>query len=152
MIKFIGPFPAKVEKASRKLILVCDPNSGGDPCVERILSKIAFRAFRRPVPKTEIAGLMRFVRLAQADGQSTEQGIQLALQAILVSPHFLFRIERDAPGDPSRVHPVSEFELASRLSYFLWSSMPDDRLLSLAQAGKLRASMDAEIRRMLADA
>ncbi len=152
MIKFVGPYPAKVEKASRRLILVCDPETGGDPCVKRILSKAAYRAYRRPVTKSEIDGLMNFVRLAQAEGQSAEQGIQLALQAILVSPHFLFRIERDPPGDRSQIHPVSEFELASRLSYFLWSSMPDDRLLSLAESGKLRASMDAEIKRMLADA
>jgi hypothetical protein len=92
--------------------------------------------------------------MARADGLSPERGLQLALQAMLVSPHFLFRIERDArPTDPSAVHPVSEFEFASRLSYFLWSSMPDDELLSLAEAGRLRepGTLRAQISRMLAD-
>jgi hypothetical protein len=94
------------------------------------------------------------VTLARAEGQSIEQGIQLAIQAMLVSPHFLFRIERDPnPADPSLVHPISDIELASRLSYFLWSSMPDDELLKLAEAGKLRGAgvLDAQVRRMLAD-
>ena len=73
---------------------------------------------------------------------------------MLVSPHFLFRIERDPnPTDPAKVHPISDVELASRLSYFLWSSMPDDELLGLAEAGKLRAPgmLDAQVKRMLAD-
>ena len=102
----------------------------------------------------EVAALTKFVALAKADGQSVEQGIQLAIQAMLVSPHFLFRIERDAnPTDPTKVHPISEVELASRLSYFLWSSMPDDELLALAEAGKLRTpgTLDAQVKRMLAD-
>lgn len=151
MIKFVGPFPANVEKASRKKILICDPNKGGNACVDQLLTKLAHRAFRRPVTRAEVAGLMKFVQLAKADGQSTEQGLQLAIQAILVSPHFLFRIERDPAGDPLKAHPVTELELASRLSYFLWSSMPDDELLGLAETGKLRASMEPQIKRMLAD-
>ena len=92
--------------------------------------------------------------MARAEGQTVEQGIQLAIQAMLVSPHFLFRIERDpAPTDPAQVHKISDLELASRLSYFLWSSMPDDELLALAEAGKLRAPgvLDAQVKRMLAD-
>ena len=92
--------------------------------------------------------------LAKSEGESTEQGIQLAIQAMLVSPNFLFRIEHDSnPTDPTRVHPVSDVELASRLSYFLWSSMPDEELLSLAEAGKLHdpATVDAQVKRMLAD-
>jgi hypothetical protein len=151
MIKFVGPFPAKVEKASRKKILICDPNTGGNACVEQILSKLAHRAFRRPVAKAEVAGLMKFVAMSKAEGQSNEQALQLAIQAMLVSPHFLFRVEHDPAGDPNRVHPVTDLELASRLSYFLWSSMPDDELLSLAESGKLRGAMDAQIKRMFAD-
>jgi hypothetical protein len=92
--------------------------------------------------------------MAKANGQTVEQGIQLALQAMLVSPNFLFRIEHDAsPTDPAKVHPVTDVELASRLSYFLWSSMPDDQLLSAAEAGKLRApgDLDAQVKRMIAD-
>ena len=130
--------PSKVEKASRKKILICDPNSGA-ACVDKILSTLARRAYRRPVTQAEVASLIKFVNMAKAEGQTTEQGIQLAIQAMLVSPHFLFRIERDPyPTDPAKVHNISDIELASRLSYFLWSSMPDDELLGLAEAGKLR--------------
>ncbi|HYL73632.1 MAG TPA: DUF1592 domain-containing protein [Bryobacteraceae bacterium] len=148
-IKFIGPFPTNVEKASRKKILICDPNSG-TACVDRILSTLARRAYRRPVSRMEVASLVKFVDLARKDNESVEQGIQLAIQAMLVSPNFLFRIERDPA---SKAHPVSEFELASRLSYFLWSSMPDDELLHLAEARKLRAPgvLDAQVKRILAD-
>jgi len=153
MMTFIGPFPSHVERASRKKILFCDPNSGA-ACVEKIVSALARRAWRRPVPRTEVRSLLRFVQMAKAENQTVEQGIQLTLQAMLVSPHFLFRIERDPdPNDPARMHRISEIELASRLSYFLWSSMPDDELLSLAETGKLRSPgvVDAQIKRMLAD-
>jgi hypothetical protein len=147
---FIGPYPAKVEKASRKKILICDPNSG-QACVEKIVATLARRAYRRPVTAKEVASLMRFTALAKAEGQTTEQGIQLALQAMLVSPNFLFRIEHDPKT--AEAHPVSDLELASRLSYFLWSSMPDEELLTLAEAGKLRTpgTLDAQVKRMLAD-
>jgi cytochrome c553 len=150
MITFIGPYPAKVEKASRKKILICDPASGA-ACVEKIVAALARRAYRRPVTPRETAQLLRFVSLARAEGQSVEQGIQLAIQAMLVSPHFLFRIERDPAA--AGAHPVSEFELASRLSYFLWSTMPDEELLKLAEARKLRApgTLAAQVERMLRD-
>ncbi len=154
MMTFIGPFPARVEKESRKKILICDPATGA-ACVDRILTALARRAWRRPVTRSEAASLAKLVRMARAEGQSPEQGIQLALQAMLVSPHFLFRIERDPdPTDAARVHRVADIELASRLSYFLWSSMPDDELLGLAEAGKLRAPavLDGQVKRMLADA
>jgi mono/diheme cytochrome c family protein len=151
-IKFIGPYPANVEKASRKKILICDPNSGA-ACVDKIISTLARRAYRRPVTRAEVASLLKFVELAKADRQSVEQGIALAIQAMLVSPNFLFRIERDSTPSASKIHQVSEFELASRLSYFLWSSTPDDVLLDLAEAGKLRTPtvLDAQVKRMLAD-
>jgi cytochrome c553 len=152
-ITFLGPYPSKMEKASRKKILICDPNSG-PACVERIVAALARRAYRRPVTPREVASLMRFPALAKSEGESPEQGIQLAIQAMLVSPNFLFRIEHDPnPTDPARVHPVSDFELASRLSYFLWSSMPDEELLTLAESGKLHepATVDAQVKRMLAD-
>jgi hypothetical protein len=152
-ITFVGPYPSNVEKASRKKILICDPKSG-QACVDKIIGTLAHHAYRRPVTPVEIAALTKFVGMAKAEGQSVEQGIQLAIQAMLVSPHFLFRIERDAnPTDPTKVHPISEIELASRLSYFLWSSMPDDELLALAEAGKLRTpgTLDAQVKRMLAD-
>src|SRR5262249_49928558 len=142
-----------VEKASRKKILICDPNSG-PACVERIVSAVARRAYRRAVTQPEVASLMKVGRLAKADGQDTEQGNQLALQAMLVSPNFLFRIEHDAaPTDATKVHAVSDIELASRLSYFLWSSVPDDELMSLGEAGRLHNPevLRAQVKRMLAD-
>jgi hypothetical protein len=152
-IVFVGPFPSKVERLSRKKIFICDPNSGA-ACVEKIVANLAEHAYRRPVTKAETAALLKFVDMARREGQSTEQGIQLAIEAMLVSPHFLFRIEHDPdPLDAARTHAVSDFELASRLSYFLWSSMPDDELLNLARAGQLRApgTLDAQIKRLLAD-
>lgn len=152
-IVFIGPYRPKAEPASRGKILVCDPRAG-QSCVDRILTRLARRAYRRPVTRAEVAALNRFVALAQAEGQTVEQGLQLALQAMLVSPNFLFRIERDPdPADASRAHRINDFELASRLSYFLWSSMPDDELFDLAGAGKLKVPsvLDAQVKRMLAD-
>ncbi len=99
-----------------------------------------------------MAELAKFVDEAKADGQTVEQGLELAIEAMLVSPNFLFRIEHDAhPTDARRAHPVSDVELASRLSYFLWSSMPDDELMALAEAGRLRPALDAQVKRMLAD-
>ena len=151
---FVGPYASKVEKASRKKILICDVKTGGQACVEKIVANLAHHAYRRPVGKQEVAALMKFVAMAKAQGQSTEQGIQLALEAMLVSPEFLFRVEKDPnPTDPEKVHRVSDLELASRLSYFLWSSMPDDELLGLAEAGKLKdaAVLDAQVKRMMTD-
>jgi len=152
-IIFTGPFKSTVDKPSRKQILICDPASGR-ACVERILSTLARRAYRRPVTQRDVASLVHFLDLAQQEGQTVEQGLQLAIEAMLVSPNFLFRVEHDAnPRDASAVHPVTDFELASRLSYFLWSSMPDDTLLDLADAGKLHdlVVLDQQVKRMLAD-
>jgi hypothetical protein len=150
-ITFVGPYAAAVEKPSRKKVLICDPKTG-QACVDRILSTLAHRAYRRPVTTAEVAALAKFVAMAKADGQSVEQGIQLAIQAMLVSPNFLFRIEHDPnPTGAVKVHPISDVELASRLSYFLWSSMPDDDLLALAESGRLRGQLDAQVKRMLAD-
>ncbi|MEO8593857.1 MAG: DUF1592 domain-containing protein [Candidatus Solibacter sp.] len=151
-ITFVGPYAPKTPPASRAKVFICDPATGGNACVDKIVSNLAHHAWRRPVTKTETASLMKFVGLAKAQGQSTEQGIRLALQAILVSPYFLFRIEHDPnPLDAAKSHPITDLELASRLSYFLWSSMPDDQLLGLAEAGKLRSELDAQVKRMLAD-
>jgi hypothetical protein len=151
-IVFTGPYPSDVEKESRARILTCDPESGR-ACVERILADLARRAYRRPPTEDDVHALVRFVDLTTSNGGSVEDGIQLAIQAVLVSPHFLFRIERDPdPLDPT-VHEVSPFELASRLSYFLWSSMPDDELFALAESGRLRDAevLEAQVDRMLAD-
>ncbi len=123
-------------------------------CVEKIVTNLAHHAYRRPVTKAEVASLMKFVAMAKASGQSTEQGIQLALEAMLVSPEFLFRIERDPnPTDPEKIHRISDVEFATRLSYFLWSSMPDDELLGFAEANKLHdpAVLDPQVKRMMTD-
>jgi hypothetical protein len=115
---------------------------------------LARRAYRRPVSDAEVAALTGFVDLARSDGQSVERGLALAIQALLVSPHFLFHVERDPdPNDATQVHPVTDLELASRLSYFLWRSMPDEELLGLAEHGALGKPgvLEAQVRRMLAD-
>ena len=151
-IVFIGPFSPNAEKASRKKVLSCDPASGRR-CVERIVADLATRAYRRPATPREIDSLMRFVELGSR-GRTVEHGIQLAIQGMLISPNFLFRIERDSnPRDPRAVHTLTPHELASRLSYFLWSSMPDDELMALAASGRLadRKILDAQVNRMLAD-
>jgi mono/diheme cytochrome c family protein len=150
---FVGPFKAVTDPASRGRILICDPNSGA-ACVDKIVANLAHHAYRRPVTKLDVASLVKFVGIAKAHGQSVEQGVQLALQAMLVSPNFLFHIEHDPSlTDPTAVRNISDVELASRLSYFLWSSMPDDELLGLAEAGKLRAPgvLDAQVKRLLGD-
>jgi len=152
-VTFVGPFPSDREPPSRKKILICDPESGA-ACVERIISRLARRAYRRPVTEREVDDLLNFVDLAKAEGLSVEQGVQLSIQAMLASPHFLFRIERDAdPTDPTAMHRISELELASRLSYFLWSSMPDEELLTLAEQGELSepAAFKQQLARMLDD-
>lgn len=152
-ITFVGPFATAEKPASRKKILTCEPGTG-KACVNEIISRLARRAYRRPVTETEVNQLGRFFDLAVGEGMSPEQGIQLSIQAMLVSPNFLFRIERDPnPTDPDRHHKVSDIELASRLSYFIWNSMPDEELLTLAEAGKLSepATLKAQVDRLLAD-
>jgi len=151
-VMVVGPFAGTGERASRKSILRCDPKTG-PACVEKIVSTLARRAYRRPVTAAETASLVRFVNEARRKGHSAEYGIRTALVAMLVSPHFLFRIERDDPRDPTKVHRISDIELASRLSYFLWRSMPDEELLGLAEAGKLRDKtvLRAQVKRLIDD-
>jgi hypothetical protein len=112
------------------------------------------RAFRRPATDDEVERLTRLVLAVTKGGDSFERGIQVAVEAVLVSPHFLFRIEIDPePLNPQAIHAINEYELATRLSYFLWSSMPDDELLRLAHEGALRkeGNLAAQVRRMLKD-
>lgn len=117
-----------------------------------IVGEFARRAYRRPVKADEVEGLLRLYAAAQADGDDFEESVKLALHTVLVSPHFLFREElQPEPGNADAVHPVSEFALASRLSYFLWSTMPDETLFHLAERGGLRAQLEAQVRRMLTD-
>ena len=152
-----GPLdgPPPDPPASHKKILFCQPTHGQErECAEKILSRFASRAFRRPASADEVSRLVKFVDLARSNGESFERGIQLGVQAMLVSPYFLFRVEQDPqPGDGGAdgVHSINEYELATRLSYFLFSSMPDDELFHDAYKGRLRKNLHAEVARMLKD-
>ena len=120
---------------------------------EQVLRKLATRAFRRPATDDEVARLVTLARSVRSEGGTYEQGIQLALQAVLCSPHFLFRSEPDLEGQSDKPRDLNDYELATRLSYFLWSSMPDDELFALAESGKLKSAevLEQQVRRMLAD-
>lgn len=150
-----GPPPELPE--SHKKILFCQPSQGHErDCAEKILSRFASRAFRRPASADEVNRLVKFVDLARENGESFERGVQLAVAAVLVSPQFLFRVEQDPkPGeggaDADGIHLIDEFELATRLSYFLWSSMPDDELFHEAFKGRLRKNLRQQVGRMLKD-
>jgi hypothetical protein len=156
-ISISGPFgnPKPGDTPSRKKIFTCYPASATEeePCATNILRSLARRAYRRPVAEADVEPLVELYRQGRTDGDF-ETGMQLALQGLLVSTEFLFRLEPDPPGLPSgSVYPVSQLELASRLSFFLWSSIPDEELLSLAEEGKLKdtAVLEQQVRRMLAD-
>jgi uncharacterized protein DUF1592/uncharacterized protein DUF1588/uncharacterized protein DUF1587/uncharacterized protein DUF1595/uncharacterized protein DUF1585 len=156
-ITISGPFnPTGVsDTPTRRRLLVCRAAKTQDEaaCARQIVSTLARRAYRRPVTSADLSPLMSFYDSGRREG-GFERGIELAVRAVLVSPQFLFRIERDpagvAPGTPYR---ISDLELASRLSFFLWSSIPDDELLEAAARGQLRNTsvLDAQVRRMLAD-
>ena len=153
-----GPFnPLKppVPESYRR-VFVCGhaPGQHTPECARTNLAHLARLAYRRPVAPAEVERVANLVASAQKEGMTFDQSMRIGLEAILVSPNFLFRIERDPrPEDPAAIHPVNEYELASRLSYFLWSSMPDERLLDLAGQNQLRepAVLKAEVTRMLAD-
>jgi mono/diheme cytochrome c family protein len=157
------PSPGQEKPESHRRIIFREPTSPGDypDAARAILERFATRAYRRPVTRPELERLLSLVELALADGDRFERGIQLAVKAVLVSPHFLFRVELDnrprglAAGAPGQhgVETIGEFELASRLSYFLWSTMPDETLFRLAGDGKLRSPevLAGQVRRMLVD-
>lgn len=152
-----GPFEQETGPAadSLKQIFVCGHATGKHTadCPRRILSSFAPRAFRRPVSAKELDPFLSVYALVRKQGDSFEEGIAAAIEGILVSPHFLFRIESHRTQTASGMAPLSDFELASRLSYFLWSSMPDAELLRMAGQGRLRqpATLTAQVRRMLKD-
>lgn len=140
---------------SRQHIFVCRPGNAGeeDACAKRIVSALARRAYRRPVTDADVQKPFRFFKEARAAG-SFDDGIEMALRAVLVSPEFLFRVEQDPVGiAPKTSYPISDLALATRLSFFLWSSIPDDELLTVAEKGTLRnpAVLEKQVRRMLAD-
>jgi hypothetical protein len=150
-----GPYGGQVpaDSPSRQLLFVCRPAGAADelPCATKILSRLARRAYRRSADHQDVETLLSFYKRARAAG-SFDDGIRAALERVLVSPDFLFRIEADPAGAGS-VYRISDVELASRLSFFLWSSIPDDALLDLAIHGKLHepAVLDQQVSRMFAD-
>ena len=143
------------ETATRRRIFVCRPAAAEEEerCADEILGTLARRAFRRPVTALDVDVLRAFYAEGRREG-GFDAGIQRAIESLLVDPEFLFRIERDPPGvEPGAPYRLSAVELASRLSFFLWSSIPDDQLLDAAEAGTLGdpAELERQVRRMLAD-
>jgi len=140
--------------ARRASVLVCEPDANSESCTREILSGFARRAFRRPVAESEIAKLLLLVEALRADGNSHEDALKAALGSILLSPHFLYMVEKSSPSGAGVAFPVSDHELATRLSYFLWSSLPDPELSADADAGVLTtdgAALLAAMTRMLSD-
>ena len=156
-VSITGPFlvTGMSETESRSRIFTCRPSNpdAEETCAREILSQLARRAFRRPVDDADLQRIMVQYRVSREEGDF-ETGIRTALQAILADPEFVFRFER-VPSDvrPGQTFRISDLELASRVSYFLWSSSPDDELITLAAEGRLRDPrvLDAQVRRMLAD-
>ncbi|WP_342377179.1 DUF1592 domain-containing protein [Myxococcus stipitatus] len=155
MEKYASAAETLIESAwTRGTLRTCALDAANpEPCARDILSRFARRAWRRPVTPEEVDRLLRPLALAKQHGDTPEAGVKLALRAVLISPHFLFRVETDPKPASKTPHKVNAFELASRLSYFLWSSMPDEALLQAAEQDKLRTpqELEAQVRRMLAD-
>ena len=152
-VSITGPYEpgGPGDTPSRRRIFVC--NEQTDACAERILATLIRRAWRRPVTEADLRKPLEFFREARA-ASGFDAGIEMALSAILISPEFLFRVSADAPGiAPNTVYQIGDVELASRLSFFLWSSIPDDELLEIAEKGVLRKPevLRQQVRRMLAD-
>jgi hypothetical protein len=137
----------------RAKLVTCDLTTQGDACTQQTLKGFAYRAWRRPVTDQELQRLMAVVSVALQNGDAHEQGLTLALRSVLLSPHFVFRVELDPDPTSLTPHALSPYELASRLSYFLWSSTPDDTLLQNAASGTLSdpATLRTEATRLLQD-
>ena len=156
-VSIAGPYDSAgvSETSSRERILSCKPDNGksAGECARNIITDLATMAFRRPVSDEDIATPLKFFDQVNKE-EGFEPGIEMALRALLVSPEFLFRIEQDPKDFASgQIYAISELELASRLSFFLWSSIPDKELMELAKKGSLRDSkvLEQQVRRMLAD-
>ena len=156
-ISIEGPFDPQGpgDTASRRRIFTCQPTNEAEtiPCAKEIVARLARQAYRRPVNDQDVAALMAMYELGQADG-GFESGIERVIRALLVSPSFLFRLEPDpAPAELGKPFRISDVALASRLSFFLWSSLPDEELLAAAEEGRLRDPLELErqVKRMLED-
>jgi hypothetical protein len=156
-LEIVGPFdPSPQPPASYRRIFVCGhaPGKHNAQCARQVVSTLIERAYRRPVTQEELSSKLNLVAMVQRDGGTFEEGVKLALQAILSSPDFLFRTEKDPTATTTaNAYQLDDNELASRLSYFLWASMPDDDLYHAAKDHKLQqpAVLEAQVRRMLAD-
>ena len=153
-----GPFNAKgaSDTASRRKIFVCRPTGPGDEdaCARRIVSTLAKHAFRRPLTAADVNGLMTFYAGGKKEGGHFDEGIEAALQRILADPEFIYRREPEPAGlAAGKSYRISDLALASRLSFFLWSSIPDDELIDVAAQGRLKdpAVLEQQVRRMLKD-
>ncbi|MGB7323613.1 MAG: DUF1592 domain-containing protein, partial [Rubripirellula sp.] len=148
--------PDKLPASHKRIVYVTpDDNISADQASAAVLGRVASRAFRRPATKDEVSRLVQLAAQVRSDGGSYEEGLQVALQAILVSPHFLFKVEKYRQPDASgKMPPISDYELTTRISYFLWSSMPDDELLLMAHRGQIRdrQKLMVKIARMMKDA
>jgi hypothetical protein len=148
--------PAK-DTPSRRAIFICEPKAAAEErvCASRILSRMARLAYRKPIGGQDLPTLLEFFDSGRSEGKSFDAGIQFALERLLTDPDFLLRVYRDRTPQnaSSNTYRLSDVELASRLSFFLWSSIPDERLLDLAEKGQLSnaATLEKETRRMLAD-
>jgi hypothetical protein len=143
------------DTVSRRRVFLCRPTTPAEeaPCAERIVRQLASQAFRRPVSGDEVRGLLDFYQTGRME-KDFETGVRTALQAILASPQFIFRLERAPAGvRPGQNYRITDIDLASRLSYFLWGTVPDRELVAVAMKNQLRAPgvLEAQVRRMLAD-
>lgn len=143
--------PLDTYPASHRKLLAVTPGKSQAENTREVLARFVRRAFRRPPTSDELDRLIKLADKAIAGGEKWEASIQFAMQAALCSPKFLFRVELDNNPKGTTIRPLDEFQLASRLSYFLWSTMPDDTLLDLAEKKQLSANLDAQVTRMLAD-
>ncbi len=143
--------PLETRPATQFKILACSPDKSQAGQTREVLTRLLRRGYRRPPSQDEVERLAQFVESVQASGQKWEAGIQQAIKVILCSPKFLFRLELDDRLDSPEPRLIDEFHLASRLSYFLWSSMPDDELLDLAENNQLTANLESQVKRMLAE-
>ncbi len=150
MFQLEGPLDTR--PIPHKKIMAHTPGAARPEATREILERFAAKAYRRPVTKAEVDRLAGLVEKAEKAGEPWEGGIQIALQAVLCSPKFLFRVELDHRPDSKDPHLIDEYHLASRLSYFLWSTMPDDELFALAAKKELHANLEKQVKRMLADA
>ena len=172
-IEVQAPAAESLPESHRRLFIAMPGDKlSKDEAARRILAHFTRRAFRRPVTEQEVGRYLKLFKMADQQGEKFEKAVGVAVQGVLVSPHFLFRIERslsvvrgpssieknkgpratdNGQRTTDKVHPISEYELAVRLSYFLWSSMPDEELFNLAGKGELRRNLEAQVRRMLKD-